>query len=149
MSATDPLALDQQLCFAVYSTSLAMTQVYKPLLAEIGLTYPQYLIMLALWEREGITVRELAERLHQESGSLSPVLKRMEADGYLLRRRDPQDERNLALTLTPEGRALRDQARTVNQSFGSSCALAPDELTSLRDSLVALRVRLTAVAGTA
>ncbi len=142
MNAKDALLLDQQLCFAVYSTSLAMTQVYKPLLAEIGLTYPQYLIMLVLWEQEGITVRELAQRLHQESGSLSPVLKRMEADGNLLRRRDPSDERNLSLTLTPAGRVLREKAKAVNASFGAACSLSRGDIARVRDDLIELRQSL-------
>lgn len=142
-SATDDaLFLDQQLCFVVYSTSLAMTQVYKPLLAEIGLTYPQYLVMLVLWERDNINVKELAKRLQQESGSLSPVLKRMQADGLLTRQRDPSDERNLSLALTPKGSALKEKATAVNSAFGAACGLGSDDIAALRNQLARLRNRL-------
>jgi MarR family transcriptional regulator, organic hydroperoxide resistance regulator len=138
------LFLDQQLCFVVYSTSLAMTQIYKPLLAEIGLTYPQYLVMLVLWEKDGINVKELAKRLQQESGSLSPVLKRMQADGLLTRQRDPSDERNLSLALTPKGQALKEKATGVNNTFGAACGLGSDDIAALRSQLAKLRNRLVA-----
>src|SRR5437660_7848686 len=88
---TDWLALDNQLCFALYSASLAMTKLYKPLLDEVGLTYPQYLVMLALWERDGVTVSDLGERLSLDSGTLTPLLKRLEAGGLVARLRDTQD----------------------------------------------------------
>lgn len=136
------LFLDQKLCFAVYSTSLAMTQIYKPLLAKIGLTYPQYLIMSVLWENDNINVKELANRLQQESGSLSPVLKRMQNEDLLIRQRDPNDERNLVLMLTKNGRALKERAKTVNKAFGNECGLSSKEVTILCESLVSLRSRL-------
>ena len=138
----DALLLDQQLCFSVYSTSLAMTQAYKPLLEEIGLTYPQYLVMLVLWEGDGLTVKALAERLGQDSGSVTPVVKRLEAEGFVLRKRDPRDERNLALTLTPQGRALRERGQKVNQAFAKACGLSTQALADLRASLVQVRDRL-------
>ncbi|MGB6101852.1 MAG: MarR family transcriptional regulator, partial [Comamonas sp.] len=106
---TDPspeaLRLDRQLCFALYSASLAMTRLYKPLLDAIGLTYPQYLAMLVLWERDGLTVSELGERLSLDSGTLTPLLKRMEVAGLLQRERDAQDERCVRVVLTRTGRA--------------------------------------------
>jgi DNA-binding MarR family transcriptional regulator len=139
---SNAMLLDQQLCFSVYATSLAMTHAYKPLLEEIGLTYPQYLVMLVLWERDGITVKSLAEQLSQDSGSVTPVVKRLEAEGLLVRMRDPQDERNLALTLTPKGRALREKGVKVNQTFAKFCGLSTDELAVLRTSLAHLRSRL-------
>ena len=139
---TDALLLDQQLCFSVYATSLAMTQAYKPLLAEIGLTYPQYIVMLVLWEGDGLTVKALAERLNQDSGSVTPVIKRLEAEGLVLRKRDPRDERNLALTLTPQGRALRERGLKVNQAFAKACGLSTQDLAELRASLNQVRARL-------
>jgi MarR family transcriptional regulator, organic hydroperoxide resistance regulator len=138
----DALFLDKKLCFVVYSTSLAMTQIYKPLLEEIGLTYPQYLIMSVLWEKDNINVKELANRLQQESGSLSPVLKRMQTEDLLTRQRDANDERNLVLTLTANGHALKERAKTVDTAFGNECGLSNEEVSILRDSLVSLRSRL-------
>src|SRR5438105_12628747 len=104
------LRLDNQLCFALYSASLAMTKLYKPLLDPLGLTYPQYLAMLVLWERDGITVSELGERLQLDSGTLTPLLKRLESQGLLARERDRADERRVLLQLTPAGRALKARA---------------------------------------
>ncbi|HYW55791.1 MAG TPA: MarR family transcriptional regulator [Polaromonas sp.] len=144
MPIKDPLRLDEQLCFVLYSTSLAMTKVYKPLLEEIGLTYPQYLVMLVLWEREGITVKALADALYQESGSLTPVLKRMEADGLLLRLRVAGDDRSLALTLTPEGRKLKLKAVKVNKAIETACGMASANLVHLRETVRALHARLVA-----
>ncbi|WP_462380258.1 MarR family winged helix-turn-helix transcriptional regulator [Pseudomonas sp. Marseille-QA0892] len=140
--SSNKLLLDQQLCFALYSTSLAMTKLYKPLLAEIGLTYPQYLVMLTLWERDGILLKTLADRLHQDSGALTPVLKRLEAEGYLVRRRGASDERSLSLELTDAGRALQQKALHVNQAVGSACGLDDSEMSELRARLTALRKRL-------
>jgi DNA-binding MarR family transcriptional regulator len=139
----DPLLLDEQLCFALYSASLAMTKAYKPLLESLGLTYPQYLVLLALWENDGIPLRELAERLHQDSGALTPVVKRLEAEGHVSRQRDPKDERNLAIVLTERGRELRQQAKRVNASIGVACGLDGDEAAKLRQTLRELRTSLT------
>src|SRR3954470_3664742 len=97
------LLLDNQLCFALYSASLAMTKLYKPLLDELGLTYPQYLVMLALWERDGSTVSELGQRLYLDSGTLTPLLKRLEAAGLVSRVRSTEDERRVHLRLTSAG----------------------------------------------
>src|SRR5436190_22787125 len=106
--ATDqPLLLGNQLCFAIYSTAHAFNRVYKPLLDALGLTYPQYLVMLILWEREGPSVSEIGERLHLDSGTLTPLLKRLEAAGLVRRARDPADERQVRIALTLKGRALR------------------------------------------
>jgi len=136
------LFLDQKLCFAVYSTSLAMTQKYKPLLEKIGLTYPRYLIMLVLWEKDSINVKELANRLQQNSGSLSPVLKSMQNDGLLSRQRDPLDERNLVLLLTKKGQELKKQAKLIDSKFGSACGVSNEEAMILLNLLIPLRVRL-------
>jgi len=136
------LRLDNQVCFALYSASLAMTKLYKPLLDRIGLTYPQYLVMLVLWEQDGVTVSELGERLFLDSGTLTPLLKRLEAQGQIARLRDVQDERRVRITLTAEGRALRDQAEAIPQCVlqSSQCSIA--ELTALTTELKQLRDRL-------
>src|SRR3954452_20672154 len=107
------LLLDNQLCFALYSASLAMTKLYKPLLDDLGLTYPQYLVMLALWEQDGLMVSELGERLSLDSGTLTPLLKRLEANGYVARVRDAADERRVHITLTAAGRKLKTRAASV------------------------------------
>lgn len=137
------LKLDNQLCFAVYSASLAMTRLYKPLLEKLSLTYPQYLVMLVLWEQDGVTVSELGERLFLDSGTLTPLLKRLEAQGQIARLRDVQDERRVRITLTAEGRALRDQAEAIPQCVlqSSQCSIA--ELTALTTELKQLRDRLS------
>ncbi|MDQ7911559.1 MarR family transcriptional regulator [Pseudomonas sp. 102515] len=142
MTAKDPLLLDQQLCFSLYSASLAMTQLYKPLLESMGLTFPQYLIMLVLWEHDGLTLKELSNRLRQDSGALTPVVKRLEAAGLVTRRRSAEDERNLSIELTPAGRTLRDQANGVNSRVRQVCALGDAGLDDLRETLVMLRSRL-------
>jgi DNA-binding MarR family transcriptional regulator len=136
------LALDKQLCFALYSASLAMTKVYKPLLAPLGLTYPQYLVMLALWEDDAQAVSELGARLALDSGTLTPLLKRLEAQGQLSRERDAQDERRVIVRLTAAGRKLKLQARRIPQAVGraSGCELSDiveltRQLTTMRDAL--------------
>ncbi|MET0334309.1 MAG: MarR family transcriptional regulator [Rhizobacter sp.] len=138
----DWLQLDQQLCFALYSTSLAMTKVYKPLLAPLGITYPQYLAFLVLWERDGLAVGELGERLFLDSGTLTPLLKRMEASGWLQRTRAADDERRVIVTLTPEGRALRQKARRVPLQLAEAAHCDIGELTSLTQRLQQLRSQL-------
>jgi MarR family transcriptional regulator, organic hydroperoxide resistance regulator len=107
------LHLDHQLCFALYCASLAMTRAYKPLLEPLGLTYSQYLVMLALWERDDMTVSQLGERLSLDSGTLTPLLKRLEAMGVVTRERDPNDERCVRLRLTAQGRKLKAQAQRI------------------------------------
>lgn len=136
------LQLDNQVCFALYSASLAMTKLYKPLLESIGLTYPQYLVMLSLWERDGITVSELGERLFLDSGTLTPLLKRLEASGLVTRLRDAQDERRVRTTLTPAGRALRDRAEAIPACVLESSQCTLPELTALTRQLQQLRSRI-------
>lgn len=143
LQATDDLlSLDRQLCFALYSASLAMTKLYKPLLAPLGLTYPQYLVMMVLWEHEGLTVNELGQRLQLDSGTLTPLLKRLEGAGLVLRQRDQEDERRVRITLTPEGTALKDKALPVPHAIGCQVAMTHQELMSLRTTLSELRERL-------
>jgi len=138
----DWLQLDNQVCFALYSTSLAMTKLYKPLLAPLGLTYPQYLAFLVLWERDGLTVGELGERLFLDSGTLTPLLKRMEAAGWLQRQRAADDERRVIVSLTPEGRALRQKARSVPSQLAQASGCSVGELTDLTQRLQQLRRQL-------
>ncbi len=133
------LQLDHQLCFALYSASLAMTKLYKPLLDAIGLTYPQYLVMLVLWERDGMTVSELGERLFLDSGTLTPLLKRLEHSGFLARQRDPQDERRVRITLTPGGRALRDEAERIPACLLQRSRASLAELQALTRQIQTLR----------
>lgn len=142
----DLLKLDMQLCFAVYSTALAFNSVYKPLLDPLGLTYPQYLVMLVLWERDGVPVKEIGRLLHLDSGTLTPLLKRLEAAGLVQRGRDPADERQLQVTLSAAGRALREKAQAVPIGVGTACGLDGGELVELRNRLLALRERLDGAA---
>lgn len=136
------LLLDNQLCFALYSASLAMTKLYKPLLDELGLTYPQYLVMLVLWERDGLMVSELGGRLSLDSGTLTPLLKRLEAAELVSRIRDVQDERRVHITLTPAGRKLKARARQVPACILAASQCSVPELVSLTQQIQALRQRL-------
>ena len=140
----DWLHLDQQLCFALYSSSLAMTKLYKPLLAPLGLTYPQYLAMMVLWERDGIGVGELGERLFLDSGTLTPLLKRMETSGWLTRERAADDERRVVVHLTDAGRALRQKARRVPVQLGQAMQCDVQEIEGLTQRLQQLRTNLMA-----
>jgi DNA-binding MarR family transcriptional regulator len=140
--AADGLALDQQLCFALYAASLAMTRLYKPLLEPLGLTYPQYLAMLALWQRESLSVSQLGEQLALDSGTLTPLLKRLEAAGLVQRLRDVGDERRVLLHLTAAGRALRKRALDVPRQMARATGCERDELSTLTRQLHALRRRL-------
>lgn len=141
-SPKDLLKLDLQLCFALYAASLAMTKVYKPLLAPLGLTYPQYLVMLLLWEQDDRTVNELGHLLQLDSGTLTPLLKRMASQGLLSRERDPQDERRVRLRLTEAGRQLKQSAADIPSTLACKVALDHQELTDLRTQLHQLRQRL-------
>ncbi|RDS62492.1 MarR family transcriptional regulator [Streptomyces sp. M7] len=121
------MLLDDQLCFALYAASRAVTARYRPLLEELGLTYPQYLVMLALWEQDSISVRELGAALQLESSTLSPLLKRLEAGGLLRRERRPDDERSVALRLTEAGAALRERAAAVPLAIGDAMGLTTEQ----------------------
>ncbi|CAG2158433.1 Organic hydroperoxide resistance transcriptional regulator [Cupriavidus yeoncheonensis] len=138
----DWLQLDRQLCFALYSTSLAMTKVYKPMLDELGLTYPQYLVMLVLWEHEGLTVSELGSRLALDSGTLTPLLKRLEGAGLVSRRRDAADERRVLVALTDAGRKLRQAAVSIPERLLCATQCPIEEIQALTQRLHALRSTL-------
>ena len=146
-SADMPLRLDNQLCFAVYSTAHAFNRVYKPLLDKLGLTYPQYLVMLVLWERDGVPLKDIGERLFLDSGTLTPLLKRLEAAQIIKRTRSTADERQVLIALTHHGLALKETARAVPQSILAATACSVGELLSLKNEIVALRDRLNAVGG--
>lgn len=138
------LQLDNQLCFALYSTSLAITKMYKPLLDGLGLTYPQYLAMLVLWEQEGVMVSELGDRLYLDSGTLTPLLKRLEAAGYISRIRGVADERRVHIKLTALGRKLKLRAAKVPSCILSVSQCPLPELMALTSQVRALRQRLAA-----
>ncbi|WP_330231564.1 MarR family transcriptional regulator [Nocardia sp. NBC_00508] len=132
---TDHLTLDEQLCFPLYAASRAMTAVYRPRLERLGLTYPQYLVMLALWERDGRSVGDVCHALALDSGTLSPLLKRLEAAGLVERRRSATDERRVDIQLTERGRALRAEAGDIPAEMAEACGLSPAEFLALRDTL--------------
>ncbi|UZE49441.1 MarR family winged helix-turn-helix transcriptional regulator [Rhodopseudomonas sp. P2A-2r] len=143
-AAYPPLKLDNQICFAVYSTAHAFNRLYKPLLERLELTYPQYLVMLVLWERDDVPVKDIGQRLFLDSGTLTPLLKRLETAGLIRRTRSVDDERQVLIALTPQGHALRDKAKSVPQGVLAASACSVEELVSMKDELVALRDRLTA-----
>ena len=136
------LLLDNQLCFAIYSASLAMTKLYKPLLEELGLTYPQYLVMLVLWEGDGLMVSELGQRLSLDSGTLTPLLKRLEASGLVSRMRDVADERRVHIHLSAAGRKLKARAADVPGCVLAASQCSIPELVQLTRQLRGLRQRL-------
>lgn len=137
--ACESLKLDNQLCFALYSTSLAMSKLYKPLLQDLDLTYPQYLIMLVLWEEDGLTATALGRRLMQDLGALSPVIKRLESQGLIERRRSSKDDRKVHLHLTEAGRAMQAKAETVPQQILCASHLNVEDAVALKSQLELLR----------
>jgi DNA-binding MarR family transcriptional regulator len=139
-----PLLLGNQLCFAIYSTAHAFNRVYKPLLKRLGLTYPQYLVMLVLWERDDLPVKDIGERLFLDSGTLTPLLKRLEAAELIKRTRGTEDERQVLIALTSRGHALREKARAVPHAILAASACSLTELSAMKNELVALRDRLNA-----
>ncbi|TCL74675.1 MarR family transcriptional regulator [Rhizobium sp. BK251] len=135
----DPLGLDSFLCFAIYSVTHALNRVYKPILDELGLTYPQYLVMVALWEKDWQTVGGIGERLFLESSTLTPLLKRLEAADLIRRERSKQDERQVLIRLTPQGKALRDKAVNVPACIVEASGTTAENVQRLKSELVALR----------
>jgi DNA-binding MarR family transcriptional regulator len=136
------LRLDRQLCFATYSLAQAFTRVYKPQLDRLGLTYPQYLVMLVLWEEDDQTVKQIGDRLHLDSGTLTPLLKRLEASGAVRRARDPHDERHVRITLTDKGRDMKAKAAEARREVGCATGLSQAGIQALRDELMMLRESL-------
>jgi DNA-binding MarR family transcriptional regulator len=142
ITPTDVLLLDNQLCFALHSASLAMTKVYKPHLDALGVTYPQYLALLVLWERDGLGVSELGERLFLDSGTLTPLLKRLEVGGLVNRRRDADDERRVVIRLTDAGRALKAQAAGIPACILGASGCDVQDVVRITGEVRALRARL-------
>ena len=130
--------LDDQLCFALYSASRAVTAAYRPLLTELNLTYPQYLVLLVLWEEGRANVGRLCERLHLDSGTLSPLLKRLESVGYVTRERSTDDERRVEIVLTAAGKRLQAKVSCIPERLMALSQMSPDELVSLRDAVLRL-----------
>ncbi|WP_341928893.1 MarR family transcriptional regulator [Methyloversatilis discipulorum] len=142
MTFIDPMLLDQQLCFALYAAAHAITRCYTPGLKALGLTYPQYLVMLVLWQEDALTLKALAERLDLDSPTLTPLLKRLEASGYLTRARNRTDERALEIRLTEAGHALRERAEEVHAEVARQSGLPPDAMARMRAELQRLSAQL-------
>lgn len=143
-NAAGTLALERQLCFALYACAHQMQRLYRPWLDQLGLTYPQYLVMLRLWEHGTQRVGDLAAALHLDSGTLSPLLRRMEAAGWLQRRRAAEDERSVEVSLSMVGQALRERAQGLPERVAAAACLSGDEIGDLRERLQALLTRLAA-----
>jgi DNA-binding MarR family transcriptional regulator len=138
-----PPKLDDFLCFAIYSTNLAVNRVYKPLLDELGLTYPQYIVLIALYDEDNQTVGGLGDKLFLDSNTLTPLLKRMEAVGHLTRQRDPEDERQVRVRLTPQGRSVREKVMMSRSTLLNSTNFSAAEYETLREQMVKLRACLS------
>jgi DNA-binding MarR family transcriptional regulator len=136
-------AVDDLLCFALYAASRAVTAAYRPLLQDLGLTYPQYLVMVALWERESMPVKDLGDALQLDYGTLTPLLKRLEAAGLITRQRRVDDERSVQVGLTPEGSAMRSATSGVTTAIGDAMGLPEAEVDRLRDALRRLTANVT------
>ncbi|MEU6409835.1 MarR family transcriptional regulator [Microbispora sp. NPDC046933] len=143
-----PRVLDDKMCFALYAASRAVTGLYRPLLDEMGLTYPQFLVLLVLWDgpEEGVTVKELGAALHLDYGTMTPLLKRLEANGLLRRERRADDERTVQITLTEKGAGLRERSDHIFTAVGDAMALDPEEFTRTLATLRRLTANVTAYA---
>jgi len=141
-SANALLHLDQQMCFALYSANLALHKVYRKLLGQLDLTYPQYLVMLVLWQRDDVTVSDIGEKLFLESATLTPLLKRLEVAGLLLRQRAKADERQVIITLTEAGRMLQEKAKSIPEAILCATECDVDEMVALKRQLELLRANL-------
>ena len=136
--------LEKQLCFAVYATAHAFTRAYKPILDKVGLTYPQYIVMLVLWEKAELPVKTIGEQLDLDSGTLSPLLKRLEQNGLIKRIRDSRDERQVIVSLTPKGQSMKGEINTIMSSIGEAIGCTLEEMAAMRDMLHRLRGNLNA-----
>jgi MarR family transcriptional regulator, organic hydroperoxide resistance regulator len=144
MAASEPLPLASQLCFAVYSANIAINRAYRPLLDRLGITYPQYLILSALWEQDGQTIGTIADRLALESSTVTPSVKRMEAAGLVTRERNAKDERQVIVKLTVKGAGLREESRCLSQTLLERSGLQVPELVRLNQEVGALRDAIVA-----
>jgi DNA-binding MarR family transcriptional regulator len=140
-STRSPL-LDEQFCFALYSTGLAMNKVYRKLLQGLGLTYSQYLVMLILWENDGVTVSDIGARLFLDSATLTPLLKRLETSGLVTRSRSAEDERQVVISLTDKGWEMQSAAEEIYNAVGCATECSPGELSMLKKQLESLRTQL-------
>lgn len=138
MNRDDLLKLENQFCFAVYACSREITKLYRPFLDELGITYTQYVTLLALWELDNVTVKKLGGRLYLDSGTLTPLLKKLEAMGLVERLRDPEDERNVRIRLTEEGKQLKQKAYPVPEKVFCQSGMTPEETIALRQQLTAV-----------
>jgi DNA-binding MarR family transcriptional regulator len=143
MSHPKTVPLDSQLCFSLYSTSMAINRTYKPLLDELGITYPQYLVLSALWETDCQTISAIADRLSLEPSTITPLVKRLEQAGFLSRRRNPEDEREVKVHLTAKGKNLRSEAGCLNDRLLERSGLTVEEIIALNKKVQALREALT------
>ncbi len=135
----DDLLLDQQLCFALYGASIAIGRAYKPLLDALEITYPQYLVLSTLWEGGAQSVGDIAERLALESSTITPLVKRLEQARFVVRKRNPEDERQVVVSLTAKGTALREKARCLGETLFAAADMTPKRLTSLNSEVRAFR----------
>ena len=139
----EPLPLDAQLCFSLYSTSIAINRLYKPMLDSLGVTYPQYLVLSTLWERDGQTISAIADRLALEPSTITPLMKRLETAGFVARKRNPKDERQVQVFLQPKGRALRSRASCLTDALLANSRLSVPQMVALNDQVLRLRAALT------
>ncbi|MBE9606586.1 MarR family transcriptional regulator [Acetobacteraceae bacterium H6797] len=142
MTTSQPPRLSDMLCFAVHSTAHALHRTYKPLLAPLGLTYPQYLVMMLLWETDGMSVKALGDQLMLDSGTLTPLLKRLEAAGFVTRQRAKADERQVEIFLTDEGRALGQKSCAIPAAIGEAMGISLEEINALHQRLLQVRQEL-------
>lgn len=142
MNTIESMKLDNQICFAIYASSREITKLYRPLLQDLGLTYTQYVTMLALWEKDNITVSELGNRLYLDSGTLTPLLKKLEAAGLVQRTRDKNDERSVLVTLTAAGEALREKAVDIPEKLVCKLDATPEEGAALLEQMRQLLDRM-------
>jgi DNA-binding MarR family transcriptional regulator len=140
---SDPLPLDAQLCFSLYSTTIAINRLYKPMLDSLGVTYPQYLVLSTLWEGDGQTIGAIADRLSLEPSTITPLMKRLEAAGFVSRQRNPLDERQVQVFLTAKGRGLRAEASCLTDALLENSRLSVPDMIALNDQVQQLRRALT------
>lgn len=140
---THDLTLEDQLCYSLYATSMAINRIYKPLLDRLGITYPQYLVLSALWEEDGRTVGAIAERLSLESSTITPLVKRLETASLVTRARQADDERRVLVSLTDRGRALKEESRCLGEALFTRSGMKAEELISLNREVLRLRSALT------
>ncbi|MDP9139892.1 MAG: MarR family transcriptional regulator [Pseudomonadota bacterium] len=146
MAAPDRISLDSQLCFSLYGTSIAINRTYKPMLDGLGITYPQYLVLSVLWEEDGQTITEIANRLSLEPSTITPLVKRLEQAGFLSRQRNPEDERQVTVSLVKKGRDLQKQTGCLTDALLRKSGMTVKEITALNQQVQKLRDALARAA---